>query len=171
MTGKKLDIAPLEPGEYAEAAAVYRESRRFRVDISSYPPESPGPELVAKEAADAREHGALFCGLRLKKSRQMVGVAVYEPSNYRGDPACAWIALLMIAEPCQGRGYGTEAAQHIEDAIFSAPGVQAIKLGVLSNNPAALAFWRRMGYREAGRGKDVDSGHDAIIREKARKKA
>jgi len=76
----------------------------------------------------------------------MIGVADYVPSGYGDQPNRAWIALLLIAEPYQRQGYGTEAYRLIEEAVFSDPDVRTLGLGVLVNNGPALGFWRAMGY-------------------------
>ena len=96
----------------------------------------------------------------------MVGVAIYELSGYQGDPACAWIALLMIAEPFQRQGYGAEACRIIENEILGNLRVQTIKLGVLANNQAALAFWNEMGYRKTGTRECRETGQNLIIMQK-----
>lgn len=161
-------IAPLEPSDYPDAAEVYRNSRRFLVDITGEAPESLGLPLVVREEAEAKEHGATCFGIRLRETHQMVGAAVYQPSGYGGDPACAWIALLMFSEHHQQRGYGAEAYRVVEDAIFAQPGVNAIKLAVLVNNPAGLCFWEKMGYTKLTTRKHIQGGPDVTIMEKRR---
>ena len=147
---------------------MYRNSRHFLVDITGEEPESLGLPLVTREEAEAREHGATCFGIRLKETRQMVGATVYQPSGYGGEPACAWLALLMISEPHQKRGYGAEAYRLIESAIFAQPGVNAIKLAVLVNNPAGLCFWQKMGYKKLTTRKHFQGGHDVVVMEKHR---
>jgi RimJ/RimL family protein N-acetyltransferase len=46
----------------------------------------------------------------------------------------AWIALLMISEPFQHKGYGIEAYETLEQFIFTDPFVDCIELGVLPGN-------------------------------------
>jgi len=51
----------------------------------------------------------------------------------------AVIGLLLLAQPWQRRGLGRAFAQLVEQAI-----------GVVAVNEGALAFWRKLGYRETG---------------------
>jgi RimJ/RimL family protein N-acetyltransferase len=166
MKKNRLYISPVESGDLPEVAEVYRHSPGYLVDVSGEAPESIGPELVARESAEAREHGALFFGIRLERSNKVIGVATCKPSGYQGDFACAWIALLMIAEPFQRQGYGEEAYRLIEELVFSNRAILTIKLGVLPNNPIALAFWHRMGYVESGSGKCKATGQEMVLMQK-----
>ena len=168
MESRRLVIAPITPQDYPEAAEVYRNSSRFLVDISGEKPECLGPELVAREVAEASAHGAVCAVIKLKGSRQMVGVAVFEPAGHGGKPSQAWLALLMIAEPFQHRGYGIEAYKSIEDAIFKNPDVRSIRLGVLERNTLALRFWTSVGYKDTGARKPNECGHEVIVMEKRR---
>ena len=86
--------------------------------------------MVEEDAAQAANHGAQFVGFFLRASGAMIGVADFVPSGYRSRPSLAWLALLMIAEPYQRQGYGTEAYGLIEAAILANPDVQTIGLGV-----------------------------------------
>jgi RimJ/RimL family protein N-acetyltransferase len=157
----------MKSDDYQEAAAVYRQSRHFLLDISGESPGNIGLELVEKEAAEANEHGAVFASIRVKENRRMIGVAIYESSGYQDDPACAWIALLMIAEPFHRLGYGSEACGIIENEILGNVEVRTIKLGVLANNPPALAFWNEMGYRKTGIKECRETAHNIIIMQKS----
>ena len=164
----RLTIAPLRPEDYPAAAEVYLKSRHFLLDISGEAEEELGLPMVFKEAADSQAHGAVFAGIRLKKTGHMVGVAVYEPSGHEGNSGMAWLALLMIAEPYHRQGYGTEACLLLEEAIFADSRVNTIRLAVLVNNPDALSFWRRMGYRELLTRKSLDGAHEVTEMEKQR---
>lgn len=166
MNRDRLVVVPLEPADYPEAANIYDGARHFIVDISGETSESTGLELVAKEAAEAKSHGAIYAALRLGNTREMVGIATYEPSGHGGQPSQAWLALVMIAEKFQRRGYGAEACRLIEENIRSNNAVQIIGLGVLSNNPVALDFWQKMGYRTTGNRKQDDLGHEIMLMEK-----
>jgi RimJ/RimL family protein N-acetyltransferase len=163
----RLGITSMKPEDYEEAAEVYRQSRHYLVDISGESPENTGPELVKKEAAEADEHGAVFATIRVKENGRMVGVTAYQSSGYQGDPTCAWIALLMIAEPFQRLGYGSEACGIIENEILGNIGVRTIKLGVLANNPSALAFWNEMGYHKTGIREHQKPEQNVIILQKS----
>jgi RimJ/RimL family protein N-acetyltransferase len=154
--------------DYPAAVEVYRQSPRFIVELNSRPAESIELAMVEEDAAQAANHGALFVGLFLRASGQMIGVADFVPSGYRGRPSFAWLALLMIAEPYQRQGYGAEAYELIERAIFADPDVQTIGLGVLINNGPAIAFWQRMGFGRAGSTVKDKDGREILMLQKQR---
>jgi RimJ/RimL family protein N-acetyltransferase len=166
MANSRLFITLLTVKDYPEAVEVYRNSLHYLVELSSEAPESAGLEMLTREASDARVYSGIVVCIRLRGNQQMVGVASYVPSGYNGQPSHAWIALLMIAEKFHYQGYGTEAYQLIEETISSNTKVLSIGLGVLANNPVALRFWQKMGYRTTGIRKPDAQGHEIILMEK-----
>jgi len=154
--------------DYPAAVEVYRRSPRFIVELNGRPAESIDLAMVEEDAAQAANHGAPFVGLSLRASGEMIGVADFVPSGYRGRPSLAWLALLMIAEPYQRQSYGAEAYRLIEEAIFADPDVQTIGLGVLVNNGPAIAFWQRMGFQRAGSTVKDKDGHEILMLQKHR---
>jgi RimJ/RimL family protein N-acetyltransferase len=125
--------------------------------------------MVEEDAAQAAQHGAIFEGLFLRKSGQMIGVMDYVPGGYRGRPSQAWLALLLIAGPYQRQGYGTEAYRLVEANLFSNPDVQTIGLGVLLNNGPALGFWAAMGFQRVGSTVLDRDGRELVILQKHRR--
>jgi RimJ/RimL family protein N-acetyltransferase len=165
---RRIEVSPVIEIEYPDVARVYKQSKHFLVDIIGEPPENAGLFGVQKEAAEANAHGAVFAVVRLINSREIVGVVTYVRHGYNDDPAQAWIALLMISEQRQGRGYGQEAYALVEEIIFADPQVDIIKLGVLSHNTAAIIFWEAMGFRAIDRREPDSNGHIVIVMEKRR---
>jgi ribosomal protein S18 acetylase RimI-like enzyme len=163
---RRIEIYPIKEAEFPEIARVYRQSRHFLVDISGEPAQNAGLLGVQKEAAEAKVHGAVFAAVRLIESCEIVGVVTYVGHGYKGDPAQAWIALLMISEPQQSRGFGKEAYDLVEGIIFADSQVDIITLGVLSHNTAAMIFWKKMGFRAAETRKPDPHGHEVIVMEK-----
>jgi RimJ/RimL family protein N-acetyltransferase len=167
VNNTQLTLEFLEKKYYAAAAKVFAACHDFLVEISGEKPESTAMELVNREAEDATAHSAVFAGIRLSSSRRLIGVATYQPCSYGGDPSAAWIALLMIAPPYRGHGFGTAACHKIEETVFGG-GAVSIKLGVLLNNPAAMRFWKATGYSDTGLVKPYGSGRSVAILEKKR---
>lgn len=50
-----------------------------------------------------------------------------------------------------GKGYGTEATTFIVDHAFRGLGVQRVSLTVLEGNEAAIAVYKKIGFKEEGR--------------------
>jgi RimJ/RimL family protein N-acetyltransferase len=166
--GKRLEMRPLKARDYPAVVEIYRQTPRFIVELNGRPTESIGLEMVEEDAAQAANHGATFAGLFSRDSGTLIGVTDYVPSGHKGRPSQAWIALLMITEPHQRQGYGTEAYQLIEDTILADPGVQTISLGVLVNNGPALGFWAAMGYQRVGSTVTDKDGREVVILQKQR---
>jgi len=164
----RIEARPLEASDYPAAVEVYRQSPRFIAALNGRPVESIGLEMVEEDAAQAANHGATFAGLFLRETGKMIGVADYVPGGYRGRPSLAWIALLMMAEPFQRKGYSAEAYRLIEETIFSNPDVQTIGLGVLVNNGPGIAFWQAMGYQRAGSSVKDKDGREVLMLQKQR---
>ncbi|MCX7207071.1 MAG: GNAT family N-acetyltransferase [Proteobacteria bacterium] len=84
----------------------------------------------------------------------------------RGYPEAgtAFIGLLLFAEPFQGQGHGKTAMQHLRRLALTWH-CQRIKISVIANNTAALAFWRREGFVERLRKPAIGFLDDAIVME------
>ncbi len=164
----RLEIRPLRARDYPAAVEVYRRSPRFVVELNGRPAEDINLAMVEEDAAQAAEHGAVFAGIFVREGGEMIGVADYVPAGYRGLLSQAWIALLMIAEPYQRKGYGREAYRMIENAIYSDPRVRTIGLGVLVRNGPAMGFWQAMGYRREGSTVTDKDGREVVLLSKKR---
>jgi RimJ/RimL family protein N-acetyltransferase len=164
----RLEMQSLSADDYPAVVELYRQSPRFLVELNGRPADSIGLEMVQEDAAQAANHGAQFVGSFLRAGGALIGVADYVPGGYRSRPSLAWIALLMIAEPYQRQGYGTEAYRLIEDDLLANPDVQTIGLGVLINNGPGIAFWQRMGYRRSGSTVQDKDGREIVMLDKRR---
>jgi ribosomal protein S18 acetylase RimI-like enzyme len=95
----------------------------------------------------------------------MAGIVDYIPSGFEGDPGTAFLELLMIARPFRRQGLGKAAVEAVESEIRKDSRVKAIKSGVQVNNPEAIRFWERMGYRITSGPRhhpDLTTGYDLI---------
>ena len=82
-------------------------------------------------------------------------------------PQQSMLGLLLIEEPWQGRGVGSSVFQQLEKIVADWPGMRSIRLGVVRNNLAGLAFWRAMGFEENGEIYQLDNTlGDTLIMEK-----
>jgi ribosomal protein S18 acetylase RimI-like enzyme len=58
-----------------------------------------------------------------------------------------WMNYLAVAPHCRGRGYGRALVEHVERLLLER-GSPKINLQVRASNPAAVAFYRRLGYAQ-----------------------
>jgi len=61
------------------------------------------------------------------------------------DKNDAIITLILIAEPFRGKGYGKLAVADLEAMLYHR--VERLFAAVYGDNPSAVAFWKRLGYR------------------------
>ena len=80
---------------------------------------------------------------------KLAGILDFVP-NYNGDPGAAFIELLMLAGPYRGRGLGKAAVEWLLSAFSGETGQKRLYAAVQTNNPGAICFWQRLGFRITG---------------------
>ncbi|MFD9002847.1 GNAT family N-acetyltransferase [Streptomyces sp. NPDC059582] len=145
-----------------ELTALYASNRVFHALSGDFPdPDDVRPEQVAAALADELAQPGVEVSLARSEGR-LVGVAVtlaHHPDPADPDP---WIGLLMVDAGVQRRGYGRELAAAVEDR-FRAAGRTAVRLAVLDDNPAGLAFWTALGYEVVARRRDRQLGRPCAV--------
>ena len=157
LTGQAQEMAALQ--RVLEAAPGYFHS------VTGGPPgpaeaQSTFTALPPDKTYDDKRVWGLYRG------ETMIGCA----DVIRGYPVRekAVIGLLLLAEAWQRRGLGRAFATLLEQAIAAWPEIARLRLGAAASNPGALAFWRRLGYRETGEVKPAGPGFvcEVIVLEK-----
>ena len=103
-------------------------------------------EMVLKDIEISKAEHGIFCGIYTTHG-QMIGILDYVPCNYQGEPQSAFLELLMIAKTFRQQGLGKAVVEAMEREIRKDPKVTTILSGVQVNNPQAVQFWQRRGYR------------------------
>jgi len=140
-----LEIRPITQDELEAVLEVYELCEDF---LALGPVAKASMQMVAKDIEVSQNEGSRFCGIY--GDGKMIGVVDYARSGYESEPRHACIVLLMIAETSRGQGIGRAAVEAVEADIRRNPEVTAILSGVQVNNPQAIQFWRRNGYRITG---------------------
>ena len=65
------------------------------------------------------------------------------------EPGTGYVNLFYLVPEARGRGLGRLLHQHAA-AVFTARGMRAMRLSVSVRNDAAIAFYRRLGWRAVG---------------------
>lgn len=108
--------------------------------------------------------GRHMLGMWLKETGQAVGQADFLDENPAdGMP---WLGLLMIAGPFHWQGLGTEAFEVLAEHFRTERGWTALRLGVLPQNAAALAFWQRLGFAPLSDQEIAATGRPEIVLER-----
>ena len=136
-------IRPVTQADLDAVLAVYRQCEDF---LALGPVATASMAMVQQDLELSREAGGLFCGI-FAADGTMAGIVDYVPHDYLGDPHTAFLELLMIAGPYRNRGIGQAVVSAVEEEVRKDPEVTILCSGVQVNNPQAVRFWQRNGYR------------------------
>jgi len=125
---------------------LYRQCEDF---LALGPERTVSMAMVLKDIEISQSEGGVFCGVYAVDGR-MIGVVDFVPRNFEGDPHLAFISLLMISPSFRKQGIGTTIVELIENEIRKDAQVTTILSAVQVNNPRALQFWQKNGYRIVG---------------------
>lgn len=138
-----LEIRVIRKDDLEAILDVYQQCEDF---LALGPVSTASMEMVLKDIEISQREGGVFCGI-FTANGKMIGVVDYIPSNYKGDPHIAFLSLLMIADSFRKQGIGKAVVEVIENEIRKDAQVMAILSGVQVNNPQAVQFWQKNGYR------------------------
>ncbi len=138
-----FEIRPIVQDDLNAILEVYRQCEDF---LALGPVSTASMEMVLKDIEMSKEQGGVFCGI-YETDGKMIGVLDYVPCNFEGDPRSAFLSLLMIAAPFRGQGIGAAVVEAVEHEVRKDPQITTMLSGVQVNNPQAIKFWQRHGYR------------------------
>lgn len=138
-----LEIRKISLDDLESVLNVYRQCEDF---LALGPVATASMEMVLKDIEISTEEGGIFCGI-FTADEKIIGVVDFVPGDYMGDPQLAYLSLLMIAKFYRSRGIGEAVVEAVEAEIKRDPQVTAILAGVQVNNPQAVKFWQKHGYR------------------------
>jgi RimJ/RimL family protein N-acetyltransferase len=154
-----------EPAEMAALQCVLEAAPAYFQAVTGAPPGSAEAQSTFTALPPGKRYADKFVW-GLYAGDAMIGCA----DVIRGYPVpeAAVIGLLLLAESWQRRGLGRAFAALVEQRIASWPEIERFRLGVVAANAGALAFWRKLGYRETGEVKPARSGFvsDVVVLEK-----
>jgi ribosomal protein S18 acetylase RimI-like enzyme len=143
MRDRVLEIHPVAQDDLDAVLEVYRQCEDF---LALGPVATASMDMVLKDLEISESEGGIFCGI-YTTGQKMIGVIDYVPNHYQGDPQAAFLSLLMIASPCRNYGIGKAVVEAVENEIRKDTQITVIFSGVQVNNPQAIRFWQRNGYR------------------------
>lgn len=138
-----LEIHPIAQDDLDAILEVYEQCEDF-LALCQLPAASM--EMVLKDLEISNAGGGVFCGIYTDNGK-MIGVIDYVPCDYCGAQDTAYLELLMIAAPYRKQGIGKAVVEAVENEIKKNAKVITILSGVAVNNPQAIQFWQRNGYR------------------------
>lgn len=147
-TGQLVRLRPLEDDDLDVVVNLYRATPNYgattglgRGPISKLQLQG---EFIEAQQTDGRR---LFAIIRCA-DHALVGVADVQLEGTMSDTAT--IALLLIGGAFQQHGYGSEAADLLERALFGEPEVEFIMAGVAESSVLGQRFWQSRGYQFSG---------------------
>lgn len=142
--GSILEIHTVSENELDQLMEVYRQCEDF---LSLGPVATASMQMVMTDIESAQNNQANYCSIHSDK-QGMIGVVEYTTGEYLGHPEFACLELLMIAKPFRARGIGHMVVNTVEQEIQKVnPQVSIIYSGVQVNNPKAILFWQKNGYK------------------------
>ena len=138
-----VEIRPISQDELDAVLNVYKQCEDF---LELGPVSTASMEMVLKDLEISNSESGIFCGIYLADGK-MIGVIDYVPHQYLGNPQAAFLSLLMIAAPFRNQGIGKAVVEAVENEIKKDAQITVIFSGVQVNNPQAIQFWQRNGYR------------------------
>jgi len=143
IKGRSLTLRTVTPNDTEAILGVYRACEDFLV---LGPEPKASLEMVQKDLETSRQEGGCFCGI-FDAVGQLVGVVDFIPFGFEGKPDTAFFSLIMIAVPSRNQGTGNKTISLIEKEIIKDKQITEIRSAVQVNNPAAIRFWQKNGYR------------------------
>jgi RimJ/RimL family protein N-acetyltransferase len=156
IRGEKILLRPLRGEDMPERAAWTADGELARLmggtrseERSSLP--SHRQETVANRSWLRQRHA---CGARpyaIEVDGRYIGDIDFamRPEEGKAD------LTVMIGDRTQrNKGYGTEAVTLLMGEVFADPRIRFVEVDVAPGNEAALAFWRKLGFREFHRAPD-----------------
>lgn len=136
-------IRPVSLNNLEQVLKVYQGCEDF---LALGPVATASMEMARKDLEISHEEGGLFCGIHTEDGT-MIGVVDYVPRGFQGDPHTAYLSLLMISSSFRQRGIGKAVFKAVEQEIRKDDSIRVLLAGVQVNNPRAVQFWQRRGFR------------------------
>ena len=107
------------------------------------------PMTLSELSSRMREflEGAYVAALILR-GQEVIGYLLYrdQPRVFRPGARDLYLRQFFIKRELRGQGYGRKAFEIVRRDWF--PPNSVISVEVLSKNPGALAFWRKLGFED-----------------------
>lgn len=154
MKAVRLVRMTRRPADRQLLQRVLEEAPEYAMKVTGAPPNPHAADSLLAELPEGKtyEDKFVFC---LQLSNHMVGCA----DVLRGFPVPekAFLGLLLIGEPWQGRGLGAAAYAELE-ALVRSWGCRTIRLAVVQANGHVLGFWKKLGFEETGERVEYSAG-------------
>ena len=162
-----ITLLPLDPALHEAALqAVYAATPGYWAlyNLPGCPPDQAAQDLRA--AAETQGRYLLGIVQRVVAVDPAAGAELIGLLDFRlywPEEQVATIGMLMVAEPYQRQGVGTQAWSLLKPWLASSAQIQKVRLGVEQFNGNALQFWQSVGFALTGESDRVRVG-DKFVR-------
>ncbi len=147
-TGQRVRLRALEDDDLDAVISLYRSTPNYWAAIG-YGREPVGKLQLQTEFLEAqRTDGRMLYAIEQCDDQTLVGVADVQLEATMSDTAT--IGLLLIGGPYQQHGYGSAAADLLEQVLFADPEIEFITAGVAETSEIGQRFWLQRGYQYSG---------------------
>lgn len=143
IKSRSLTLRTVTLNDTEAILGIYRGCEDF---LALGPEPKASLEMLQKDLEISRQKGGCFCGI-FNTAGQLAGVVDFIPSGFEGKADTAFLSLLMIALQYRNQGIGIETVRLVESEIKKNTGISEIRSGVQVNNPQAIQFWQKNGYK------------------------
>ncbi len=146
--GPSIRLRPLEDDDLDTVVGLIRSTPNYYATTGFGRQTSSKLQLQSEffEVQDSDDR-ALYA-IERHADRMLLGFADVRLEATMSDTAT--IAFLVIGGPYQHQGYGSEAADLLEQALFGEPEVDFVMAGVSDSSVVGKRFWRGRGYEYSG---------------------
>jgi ribosomal protein S18 acetylase RimI-like enzyme len=143
IKSRSLTLCSVTPNDTEAILGVYRACEDF---LALGPEPKASIKMVLADLEISRQEGGCFCGI-YDPTGNMLGVVDFVPGEFEGKADTAFLSLLMIALQYRNQGIGIETVRLVEREIQKDTTITEIRSGVQVNNPQAIQFWQKNGYK------------------------
>jgi ribosomal protein S18 acetylase RimI-like enzyme len=143
IKGSSLTIRTVTENNKEDILEVYRRCEDF---LALGPEPKASIKMVLADLEISRQEASCFCGI-YHNEEHLVGVVDFVPRGFEGKADTAFLSLLMIALQYRNQGIGIETVRLVEAEIKKNKCISEICSGVQVNNPQAIQFWQKNGYK------------------------
>ncbi|KAG1822496.1 acyl-CoA N-acyltransferase [Suillus subaureus] len=147
FTTERLVLRGFEDNDLDDLLALRNDARVMRGVTAE--PIAPRPTKYKESLKTLAENSTIWFTIVHRETGQFMGqcsIKVAEPVKNRDG-----LFGISMLPKFWGKGYGTEATRFTVDQAFRALGVQRVSLSVLEGNEAAIAVYKKIGFKEEGR--------------------
>jgi RimJ/RimL family protein N-acetyltransferase len=153
ITGDTVALGPITE---AMVAAWHRWDNDFAVAVLNGSVPHPQPSEVTRSDIDRFSHDdktRYAFAIYERATMRLIGFVDLRDIDYWRRTA--ELGIMIGEQDCWGKGYGTETLYLVLDYGFSVLGLHNVMLSTAGYNERALRTYRRVGFREIGRRREV----------------